>query len=33
MASGLIPQFVTFDDQDVLFLYSLEIVNNSAMLR
>lgn len=33
MASGLIPQFVTFDDQDVLFLYSLEVVNNSAMLR
>lgn len=33
MATALIPQFVTFDDQDVLFLYSLEVVNNSAMLR
>ena len=33
MATPLIEQFVTFDDQDVLFLYSLEVVNNSAMLR
>ena len=33
MATALIPQFVTFDDQDVLFLYSPEVVNNSAMLR
>lgn len=33
MATALIPQFVTFGDQDVLFLYSLEVVNNSAMLR
>lgn len=33
MVSGLIPQFVTFDNQDVLFLYSVEIINNSAMLR
>lgn len=33
MATPLLEQFVTFDDQDVLFLYSMEVVNNSAMLR
>lgn len=33
MASALIPQYVTFQNQDVLFLYSTFIVNQSVMLR
>ncbi len=33
MVSGLVPQYVTFTDQDVLFLYSSAVVNQSAMLR
>lgn len=33
MVSGLVPQYVTFTDQDVLFLYSCWVVNESAMLR
>ena len=33
MVSGLVPQYVEFTDQDVLFLYSTYIVNQSAMLR
>jgi len=33
MVSGLVPQYVEFNDQDVLFLYSTYIVNQSAMLR
>lgn len=33
MVSGLVPQYVTFTDQDVLFLYSGWVVNESAMLR
>lgn len=31
--STLLPDYVTFDDQDVLFLYNSRIVNNSGMLR
>ncbi len=33
MFSAALPEFLTFTDQDVLFLYSTWIVNNSAMLR
>lgn len=33
MISGLVPQYVTFTNQDVLFLYSSWVVNQSAMLR
>lgn len=33
LASSLLPQYVTFTDQDVLFLYSAGVVNRSAMLR
>lgn len=33
MVSGLVPQYVTFTNQDVLFLYSGWVVNQSAMLR
>lgn len=33
MVSGLVPQYVTFTDQDVLFLFSSWVVNESAMLR
>lgn len=33
MVSGLVPQYVEFNDQDVLFLYSTYVVNQSAMLR
>lgn len=33
MASGLVPQYVEFTDQDVLFLYSTFVVDQSAMLR
>lgn len=33
MASGLLPQYLEFTDQDVLFLYSAAVVNRSAMLR
>lgn len=33
MVSGLVPQYVTFANQDVLFLYSGWVVNESAMLR
>ena len=33
MVSGLVPQYVEFTDQDVLFLYSTYVVNQSAMLR
>lgn len=33
MVSGLVPQYVTFTDQDVLFLYSSWVVNQSSMLR
>lgn len=33
MVSGLVPQYLEFTDQDVLFLYSTYIVNQSAMLR
>ena len=33
MVSGLVPQYVTFTNQDVLFLYSDWVVNESAMLR
>ena len=33
MASQLMPQFVEFDDQDVLFLYSAAVANNSIMLK
>lgn len=33
MASALLPQYVEFTDQDVLFLYSTWVVNSSAMLR
>lgn len=33
LASSLLPQYVTFTDQDVLFLYSVGVVNRSAMLR
>ncbi len=31
--SSLLPEYVEFDGQDVLFLYSSRVVNNSAMLR
>lgn len=31
--SSKLPEYLTFTDQDVLFLYSTWIVNNSAMLR
>ena len=30
---GLLAQFVDFDDQDVLFLYSVLILGNSSALR
>ena len=33
LASSLLPQYLTFTDQDVLFLYSAGVVNRSAMLR
>ena len=33
MVSGLVPQYVTFTNQDVLFLFSSWVVNESAMLR
>ncbi|WP_019849412.1 DHHW family protein [Desulfitobacterium sp. PCE1] len=33
MDSKLLPQFITFTDQDVLFLYSTLVFNHSAMLR
>ena len=33
MVSGLVPQYITFTNQDVLFLYSMPVVNQSAMLR
>ena len=33
MVSALLPQYLTFTDQDVLFLYSTYVVNESAMLR
>ena len=33
MASGLLPQYVEFTDQDVLFLYSAAVVNRSVLLR
>lgn len=33
MSSSLLPKLVTFADQDVLFLYSTLVFNNSAMLR
>ena len=33
MASQLMPQFVGFNDQDVLFLYSAAVANNSIMLK
>ena len=33
MSSSLLPELVTFADQDVLFLYSTLVFNNSAMLR
>ena len=33
MASQLMPQFIEFDDQDVLFLYSAAVANNSIMLK
>lgn len=33
MASGLLPQYLRFTDQDVLFLYSVFVADQSAMLR
>lgn len=33
MFSRLLPEYITFTDQDVLFLYSDWVVNTSAMLR
>lgn len=33
MSSQVLPQLITFKDQDVLFLYSTLVFNNSAMLR
>ncbi len=33
MSSQLLPQLITFEDQDVLFLYSTLVFNQSAMLR
>ena len=33
MASGMIPQYLEFTDQDVLFLYSAAVVNRSTLLR
>ncbi len=33
MSSELLPQLIDFKDQDVLFLYSTLVFNNSAMLR
>lgn len=33
MASSLIKDFIEFDNQDVLFLYSSAVINNSAMLK
>lgn len=33
MVSSLVPDYLAFTDQDVLFLYSTWVVNNSAMLR
>lgn len=33
LATDLVPNYVRFTDQDVLFLYSCWVVNNAAMLR
>ena len=33
MASQLISEYVTFDDQDVLFLYSTPILNSAESLK
>lgn len=33
MASSLLPDYVSFEGSDVLFLYSAELVNNSSILR
>lgn len=33
MVSSLLPEHVSFDNADVLFIYSAELVNNSALLR
>ena len=33
MASGLVPQYVDFTGKDVLFLYSVFVADQSAMLR
>jgi len=33
MTSQLLPQLITFKNQEVLFLYSTLVINNSAMLR
>lgn len=33
MSSSLLPELISFEDQDVLFLYSTLVFNNSAMLR
>lgn len=33
MVSGLVPEYVSFTNQDVLFLYSTFVVNQSSMLR
>ena len=33
LASELVGRFVEFDDQDVLFLYSTPVLNNSVTLK
>lgn len=33
MSSELLPQLITFEDQDILFLYSSLVFNHSSMLR
>ncbi|WMJ77537.1 MULTISPECIES: DHHW family protein [unclassified Sedimentibacter] len=33
ISSDMIGDFITFDDQDVLFLYNTSIINNSTMLK
>jgi len=33
IASDLIGDYITFDDQDVLFVYSTSVLNSSAMFK
>ncbi|MGL6216636.1 MAG: DHHW family protein, partial [Lacrimispora sphenoides] len=33
IASDLVGDYITFDDQDVLFVYSTSVLNSSAMFK